>query len=237
MRISFKRKFIFLANRRCGSTSVRKALDPTSDVKGSRPGPLDHHACLRTVERYVVTQGYRLQDFFIFTTIRNPWARVVSIYHYGLREPASIWHAASKEAGSFHAFCFHPVLDQVFGLGSTVPECPQDINSFTSSVAAVPVDAYDCSPAGFHAMQEKLRGDVGLPTVFIQHANASEHPPYAAFYADPKFGHAARARIAELFECDVSFGYTFEDETAQFPRLTLPLKAISGNRARPDATP
>lgn len=204
MRISLTHRLIFLANPRCASTSLRRALDPFCEIKGASDGkPLAHHACLKSVERHLMEIGEGgLDGFFIFTTLRNPWDRVVSIYHYGLSNPASIWHAPASAAGSVSAFCFDPILDWVFSPQAGHPEGPFDIVSFTSDLSGKRRSAvFD---VGDLTRLEQALADRGLD-IRAPHINASKRGHYR-----PYFDERAAARVGELFAVDVAEGgYAF----------------------------
>src|SRR4051812_17679595 len=105
MRLSFRYRFVFLANPRCGSTSVRAALDRYADLASNRRNGIHPHSRLEQVETYLAENaGPPIDDFAVLTTCRNPWERTVSIYHFGLANPQSIWHLPAIEAGSFRTF-------------------------------------------------------------------------------------------------------------------------------------
>lgn len=207
MLISFRHAFVFLANPRCGSQSIRAALAHHADIKGSVKGPLHPHACLRSVERYLeMEKRGTIGDYFVFTTVRNPWERMVSIYHFGLSKPRSIWHQPVKQAGSFHAFCQHEILDTIFRPkpGQTPSsEGAFDVVSFGSDSLGTPrAKVFDIGRIGdVEAHLTRLGIEVSIP-----HLNATEHGGYASYYDD-----ASRERVAHLFERDIDLmGYTFE---------------------------
>lgn len=86
MRISHRHRFVFFANPKTGSRTVRRILDPYAEIHG-RPGdevtddfPFYNH--MRPVELRPIFagRGWDLGDYFKFTLVRNPWARAVSLY-------------------------------------------------------------------------------------------------------------------------------------------------------------
>jgi hypothetical protein len=86
VRISHKYRFIFFAFPKTGSESVRKALDPISDVRGkmaidfSRDPEGEYiipdHATPMEVRAIFREKGWP----FVF--VRNPWTRLVSLYRF-----------------------------------------------------------------------------------------------------------------------------------------------------------
>lgn len=83
MRISHLHKFIFLSRYKCASTSIRRALDPFSDIKSSQSPPYYHHGSLADLEVHLREMGFSLEEYFVFTTIRHPVAMLGSLYDYG----------------------------------------------------------------------------------------------------------------------------------------------------------
>lgn len=84
MRFSLEKKFIYLANMKTGSTSVRNLLTPHSDHEGLLDeGLYAHHWNAKKYKSIFEEKGWVWDSFYSFTTIRNPWARIVSFYNYG----------------------------------------------------------------------------------------------------------------------------------------------------------
>lgn len=83
--ISHKHKFIFLANQKCASTSIHEFLRPHSDKAFTiwiYQKPLGTHSTAAEVKRYMDRRGYKWEDYFVFTTIREPFSRIKSCYYY-----------------------------------------------------------------------------------------------------------------------------------------------------------
>jgi len=83
--ISHKHKFIFLANQKCGSTTLEAMLKPyacEAFTKGIRAKPVGRHDSAVKVKRYLASKGLKLDDYFVITTIRNPFTRIPSCYAF-----------------------------------------------------------------------------------------------------------------------------------------------------------
>lgn len=86
MRLSHTHEFIFFSNPKTGSESVRKLLDPYSDVAGvpmwqrTEEQPFYTHIKPVEVREILNERGFDYDEYFTFTFVRNPWARMVSLY-------------------------------------------------------------------------------------------------------------------------------------------------------------
>ncbi len=95
MHISHRHKFIFFSNPKTGSESIRKMLDPYSDIKGvpfrhtSEEHPFYSHISPAEVKAIFERRGWNYDEYFKFTFVRNPWARLVSLYQMIYPPPGS----------------------------------------------------------------------------------------------------------------------------------------------------
>jgi len=207
MRISIEKKFIALANPRCGSTSVRVGLDKYCEYRSRVNCRLDHHDALRTVQGFIEEIGLDLSNFFIFTTVRNPWDRAVSIYHYGLKNEKSAWHAPAITAGTFSNFLncdmllrhFRPELSS-----KPLPQGPYDVASFCADKSGALVgQAFKIEE--LDKLKSELFQNCGL-RIDLPHVNVTERNNYQSYYNDKDV-----ERVAFLFEMDIKmFEYTFD---------------------------
>lgn len=86
MIISHEHRFIYFAIPKTASSSVRRMLDPYSDVhivgypQTTQENPFHIH--MRPVELTEVfhAQQRDLEEYMTFTTVRNPWKRIASLY-------------------------------------------------------------------------------------------------------------------------------------------------------------
>jgi hypothetical protein len=91
MRISHKYKFIFFATPRTGSTTVRDVLDPYSDVisvhktEVSEDFPFFNHINPLELKAVFEHRGWDWSSYRKFCFVRNPYDRVVSLYHHYLK--------------------------------------------------------------------------------------------------------------------------------------------------------
>lgn len=92
MRISHNYKFVFLANPRTGSSSTRRYLDAISDVKSvhiknaTEEFPFFHHINAAELKAAFEQKGWDWSEYRKFSVVRNPYDRLVSLYHFHQRE-------------------------------------------------------------------------------------------------------------------------------------------------------
>lgn len=88
MRISHRYRFIFFSNPKTGSESVRAILNPYSDItdvgylKRTLENPFYSH--IRPVEMRTLFEDrfWPFEKYRKFVFVRNPWARLVSLYRH-----------------------------------------------------------------------------------------------------------------------------------------------------------
>lgn len=88
MRIDTKNKVIYFANPKTGSTSLRKLMDKYCDfsiIKHLENHNMFHDHWSMNMYKVIFDSKLKitqLNDYFSFTTIRNPWNRIVSAFKY-----------------------------------------------------------------------------------------------------------------------------------------------------------
>ena len=102
MRISHKYKFIFLSKPRCASTTIRSILDPYSDVLSSSVPPFHHHSTALELKVYFDKVEWKWEDYFVFTTIRNPWEMIVSYYTYFKPDINGLYNFEKERDGLYY---------------------------------------------------------------------------------------------------------------------------------------
>ena len=111
MRISHRYKYIFFANPKTGSETVRKILDPHCDVKSvgyrdmNTENPFYVHMLPREASQVFSTLKWDYDDYFKFVFVRNPWARLVSIYEmifagYSIKPDFAAWLYQMEPGGT-----------------------------------------------------------------------------------------------------------------------------------------
>lgn len=145
------------------------------------------------------------QTYLTFAFVRNPWDRIVSVFHY-LQKTRG---AAGGIPESFQAFvrCIEQRDPAVESLRSMRSQCSY-LTDRQGNLAVDIVGRFESLAEDFDAIVRRIGLKTRLP-----HVNASRHEPYTSYYDD-----WSREVIAERFADDIlEFGYRY-DGTAQRPQ-------------------
>ena len=185
-------KFIYFNAPKTASRSISAALMALTDgeaVIAAQHPKQGIHAGLE----YYKTGGilkFPLNQYFLFTFVRNPWARQVSAYYF------LDWTQAADPSHPKHVkfanFCrIKPMIHQYNCCGHH--DSPPIQFDFVGRVENLQND--------FDALCDKL----GLQRMTVPHINAIKHADYREYYNDE-----TREIIAEKHARDIElFGYSF----------------------------
>ena len=192
--ISEEYKCIFVHANKCGGSSIEKTI---WNVPANRGGA-DH----RFPADYVDQLGLETwEDYLTFGFTRNPWARMVSIYH-----------GRTQLRGKRL-----PDFDKWIRQETAVPHPTGNLRRKDNKIEIRTQYSwfhYNDTPLDFIGRVETYEQDfgkvkelVGLPSEMkLAHANASVHDHYSTYYSDD-----TRDMVHEYFRKDVErFGYSFE---------------------------
>ncbi len=232
MRISHRYKFVFFSNPKTGSESVRLMLDPFSEIKCVRlrertaEFPFYDHILPVELREVFRERGWDFDSYYKFTFVRNPWARLVSVYAAILdRGVAGRVRDVTDALSRF--IRGRGVAPDVEGFRRWVREVETSgrggggkphhgwRRKGTWSIAAFAGDG-----EGHELVDEVIRLEdaaqrlpvlaerLGLPgtnALQLPHVNVHRHAKYTAYYDDATAGHVAR-----LYADDIArFGYRF----------------------------
>ena len=232
MRISHRYKFIFFSNPKTGSESVRLMLDPYSDIHCRRPSectpdfPFYDHMLPVELRDVFAERGWDFDSYYKFTFVRNPWARLVSVYAAildrglagrirDLGNALSRWTRGRDMAPDIDGFRRWVRTVETSGRGGGGKPHHRFRQKGTWSIAAFVGDGQ-----GHELVDEIIRLEdaadrlpalavqLGLPDadhVRLPHVNVHRHPKYVSYYDD-----ATAAHVAQLYADDIArFGYRF----------------------------
>ena len=217
MRISHKKKFIFLSNPKSGSETIRGILNKISKVK------IDHHQeipgfesfCSANLRHTALTphlpatvvrdffdfKGWDWNSYFKFTSIRNPWDKLVSAYHYGKPDKANryYWENNYNPSGGISDFKNWLV--------------EKGIRFYPITYFAYDFDQKNClideiiRMEDFDIVLPELLKKIGVSIYTVPKTNVTKHKPYSSFYDNETID-----LVAKKFNIDIEIGnYTFEN--------------------------
>lgn len=203
--ISNQYKFIYVAIPKCGSRSIVRALDSYWDIRGDddQSSLINHHANFERIKKYIESAGLDWHGYFRFTSVRNPWERLVSAFFHVLKQKSLRRHDFSEWKGStFRDFIIGKggvCIDKSFAYKS-------QISYFLDSDAKILSDAIcrlETLQQDFNAVCDKI----GIPRQKLPHVNKTKHKHYSEYYDDE-----TREIVAKRYAKDIEYlGYKFED--------------------------
>ena len=191
--ISNKYKFIFIHVPKTAGLSVLAGLDPFCDEEQLHYGHPLQSAYYKLLNA---------DDYYQFTFIRNPFARLVSTYSYiragGMcppdKELRDRLHLTRKTFKQF-------VLD-LNVLESGVHFLPQ-LSFINVCAASVNIFRFENLQNDFNIACDKI----GIPQQQLLHTNKSDHKHYTEYYDEE-----TKQIVAEKYAKDIEyFGYEFGD--------------------------
>jgi hypothetical protein len=179
--ISRKHKCIFIHQRKCAGMAVIASF-------GLRPDNPDYHY----MNDGVLSPEYehRPDDFFIFSVVRNPWARFVSGWKY----------CASTRLRALRDVLLDP------------PQAGHDYRHVTRPQVEILFDAQNRPATNFLMRHESIQQDfdavcerLAMPRVRLPRINVGSHLEYRSYFDDE-----CRALFERRFSRDiVEFGYCY----------------------------
>ena len=195
MRISREYGLIFLANPKCASTTIERYIDAYTHRDAKIPKNYPKHTNATILERYMHENDLVYDDFLVFTTIRNPWDRLVSLWSYSRTRPESLWFDAASTSNTLSDFLRTDIIRdhfvRQFGLAGF---------THTGDGRCV-VDDVLCVERYATALPLMFRR---LGIDFVDkgwRVNPSTRDGYRAYYND-----LDRELVAELFKADIEYG-------------------------------
>ena len=225
MRISHKRKFVFIAITKTASSSIRKVISKDNYID-LFPGDLEEnvspHVTASELKKIFIKMNWDWNEYFKFAFVRNPWDRIVSQWAFQLKhiKEAEYNNTCSDfmlkvKAGGFKNFIkhlsrFHKTAEHQFretGRFRGDGKGPLYLNQLDWIL-----DENGNNLLDFIGKVENLREDfdiicdkIGIPQQQLPHKNPTSHKHYTEYYDDE-----TREIVAEKYAKDIEyFGYKF----------------------------
>jgi hypothetical protein len=179
--VSRKHRFIFIHIPKTGGTSIAEPGDG-SRGSGALLKCLGEHDYVQPGHIRAVGLKSRLQDdwdsYFKFAFVRNPWDRLVSLYHYFLQDQDKTGTALGRriaECRDFPDFCSK--MDEL----ELDPHFDQQVSYLVDYEGSLLVDCigrFETLESDFSSICRRL----GLPGIRLPHHRRSRHDEYRAYY-------------------------------------------------------
>ena len=195
--VNDKQKYVFIQIPKTGSSSVGFAFHKQLRC----PEPFLHHQTLRQIESH-----NNIDDsYFVFTFVRNPWDRLVSLWSDFTQERGRQYSGTITlekdwltEFGTFHNFCLEfpnsYLSDDVFTR-------PQVDFIESENIGVDFIGRYEELDAGF----KQVCGHVMHPYEKLPHIRKTKHSNYRDYYNDESMG-----SVASFYKQDIDrFKYEF----------------------------
>lgn len=202
--ISHKHKFIFLRNPKAGSTSVADVLSKYNEYRTTsiKSLPFGKHDSLATITNRMEKQrpDVKLSDYFIFTTISNPWKRVVSLFFY--QRKMRQYPFRKKPKLTFQQYVSG--YKKYFRLIQKVEDFTQSLPKSATINKIIRIEDIGKKLPIYLKKRCKIKVD---PKLFAKKKNTTEHKHYSYYYDDK-----TRKIVADYFKKDIELGkYTFKN--------------------------
>ena len=196
--ISYEKKFIFIAVPRTGTGSFRTALGLGGDWH-------------RRVSDYCRVIGeQKISSFFKFAIVRNPWDRVVSIFHYHFTHERDYGYRDYKKQLTFSNFVRQINFNENLPKRIMDPSGKFEIPQFMTFTQSCWIDRKIDFIGRFENLQQDFNiicDKIGIPKQKLPLKHKTNHKHYTEYYDDE-----TRSIVAEKYAKDIEyFGYKFGD--------------------------
>lgn len=188
--VSSKYRFIFIHIPKTGGTSL--AEPSFQGGKGVLSGVLGEHDYARAGHIRAVglkqRMGGQWDNYFKFAFVRNPWDRMVSLYHYFLQNPEKQASDIGKRIAAcsdFTDFCSR--LDEL-ELDPHFDEQISYLIDFQGNMLVDYVGRYETLDRDYKDICARL----GLPVMSLPHYRQSSHHHYLQYYDEQAIDAVAR---------------------------------------------
>jgi chondroitin 4-sulfotransferase 11 len=201
--INHKHKFIFIHINKCGGTTIDKLLSGRFGDHDDAPA-------------YMLNYPNEFNLYFKFTSVRNPWDKVVSFYHYHVKRKWDLkWDWDATNAPTFTEFVkitssyTKQKQESIFKGGPSPCTYHKRIASnqldwITDENQNIMVDyimRLENLQQDFNTVCDKI----GIAKKQLPHQNKSKHKHYTEYYDEE-----TKSIVAEKYAKDIEyFGYEF----------------------------
>ena len=180
--------FIYIHPPKTGGTSLEKLFVEDAD-RTDVPEKHKYNKCYNTPE---------YDNYYRFGTVRNPWDRMVSYYHWRLKKGLPMFGVSSFE--EWIEFCCNPAAHKEYyeTLYHFATAIDQQANMLEGVNNIIKME-------NFQEDFDRVCDEIGMPRKTLPHVNTSARDDYRTYYTP-----YTKGLIAKHYEKDVKrFGYKF----------------------------
>lgn len=171
-----------------------------------------NHTNCKTMKAHLGEKAFN--NYFKFAFVRNPYDKLVSIYHYVKQKEAKIFEGKIDQLPKFNQNIIHSKSFEHW-----VKECNLGDTQFsflTSNVGQLLVN-YIGKTEHIQADLSYVYGFLGVPNMYVSKVNVSKRKDYRSYYDNESI-----EIVSKKFKDDVHFfGYGFEEEKLNPPYQQL----------------
>jgi len=196
-------KFINIHIKKCGGSSLASAFQ----------GEFQTHA---TFLQYVEKLGPSIVDYFVWSVVRNPWDRMVSLFHYQKQNVNQI------HTDDFKRFLEDIYVSHFYKTSKDYHyEWKPQISYLCDHEGHLALD-YLCYLPNIHEDFDKVKKVLQIPkSVIYPHTNKSKHENYKNYYTP-----LTKNYVAKLFQKEIEmFEFDFDDVS----RFKYPIKELESD--------
>jgi len=215
MRLSHKHKFVYISIHKTASSSVREMLDPYSDIKSCAPRKTIcyHHIPAKKMKEFFDEEKWNWNEYFKFTTVRNPWDRKLSTFSYLKRKANEFKTKIPNGGGNWFVQKVRKIDSECSNFKEYLKKYCEPNKKRNRQIDWV-FDNDGNNMLDFVAKVENLESDlkyafkqIGLPEPKIIHNNKSDHIPYTEAYDEQWMIDTVKERyIDDIKYFDYEFG-------------------------------
>jgi len=216
MRIDTNNKILYLANPKTGSTSLRKLMDKKSNcwplLNQLKKNNLFHdHWSINEYKDILIQYDIDTRDYFSFTTIRNPWDRMVSAFKYQKCDiNGNPWYVPEHDKKTAGKYTFKNLIKDLdtsdYWCGIGIQNCYYFC--FNENNEQVVTKIYPIETLTNKIINNDIFNHCGInyDVIEIPHLNTTKKTDYRTYYTEQWM----IDKVAKVFEKDIEIGkYVF----------------------------
>jgi len=197
--ISHKHKFLYIHIPKCGGVSIKNALKNNEVKRDLLHNDLNN--------KRLIKQEDKLKKYFKFSFVRNPWDRMISLYHYFSQfKESRVFYSDNiniikkTQDMSFLDFCTKKNWQKMHN-GFHFKPMTDWISNDSGSLSLDYIGRVESLQKDFDIICDKI----GIPHQELPRKNKSKHKHYTEYYDDE-----TKQIVAEKYAKDIKhFGYKF----------------------------